>query len=331
MLGVMDSMNLAAATASFTVCSMGMMVFNKLAVRALPLACGLVVLQMAFTVLVMVTCFWKTIHIGSLKDVMRWSAVIPFFVCMLLTSMFALKDAPMSLIITFRAASPWLTLTVERFFPNPTRVGMHSMMAMLVMLIFVCMYGRDLERKDENTRWAIGWVAMNSLMAVAERLLQRLMLSKDQAPVDISKTGVSLLNNLIGMVPILAVAVWLGEPGKAQEVYAAMSNLDKVWVFLSCVAGVGISYTAIWAQSLISATSMLVLTNSNKFVVILLEIFAMPESRKLTPLQIVGAFGAIAASVAYSKARDFEIAQEKAKSIDEAQKGETEPLIAKKV
>merc|ERR1719215_1271270 len=104
---------------------------------------------MAFTVSVMASLLPHTIHIGSMHDVLRWSAVIPFFVCMLLTSMFALKDAPMSLIITFRAASPWLTLAVERFFPNPTNIGKHSMMALLVMLLFVCMYARDLESKDE--------------------------------------------------------------------------------------------------------------------------------------------------------------------------------------
>jgi hypothetical protein len=310
---------------------MGMMVFYKLAVQAMTLACRIVVLQIEFTVAVMVSMFSHTIHIGSMHDVFRWSAVVPFFVCMLLTSMFALKDAPMSLIITFRAASPWLTLAAERFFPNPTRIGKHSMMALLVMLMFVCLYARDLDRKDENTKWALCWVALNALLAVAERLLQRLMLSKDQAPVDISKTGVSVLNNFIGIVPLIGVAIWLGEPAKVQEVYAVMSGVDKMWVLLSCVAGVGISFTAIWAQSLISATSMLVLTNSNKFVVILLEMFVMPETKKLTAMQIVGAFGAIAATVMYSKAREFEIAQEKAKNIRDANSDEKEPLVAKKV
>ena len=33
----------------------------------------------------------------------------------------------------------------------------------------------------------IGWVLLNSAIAVADRLLQRLLLSKEQCPVDISK------------------------------------------------------------------------------------------------------------------------------------------------
>jgi len=325
-----QNLSLAAATSSFTICSMGMMVFNKLAVKALPLACSLVALQMAFTVLVMMTVFWKTIHIGSLHDVWRWSAVVPFFVAMLLTSMFALRDAPMSLVITFRACSPWLTLAVERFFPNPTRVGVPSMCALLMMLAAVCLYARDLGGADQTTRWAIGFVALNSLLACAERLLQRLMLSKDQAPVDISKTGVSLLNNLLGLGPILAAGFYLGEHTKWSEVAVHMSQMDMFWVGMSCMVAVGISFTAIWAQSLISATSMLVLTNSNKFAVILLEIFVMPEKRQLTVCQTAGAMGAILATIAYSMARDYEGKLEKLAN-EKGTVDEKAPLIAKSV
>merc|ERR1719469_1754518 len=61
------------------VCSVGMMVFNKLAVTAFPLECTLVAAQMAFTALSMVTVCWGSIHIGSFKDMMRWCMVVPFF------------------------------------------------------------------------------------------------------------------------------------------------------------------------------------------------------------------------------------------------------------
>merc|ERR1719401_3391621 len=85
-----------------------------------------------------------------------------------------------------------------------------------------------------------------------------------------------------------------------------MSGLQIVWVFMSCVVGVGISFTAIWTQSLISATSMLVLTNSNKFAVILLELFAMPTTSILTICQTLGASLTVGASLLYAKARDIE-------------------------
>lgn len=42
---------------------------------------------------------------------------------------------------------------------------------------------------DPFSSQGIGWVLLNSGIAVADRLLQRLLLSKDQRPVDISKSG----------------------------------------------------------------------------------------------------------------------------------------------
>merc|ERR1712032_1095821 len=61
-----------------------------------------------------------------------------------------------------------------------------------------------------------------------------------------------------------------------REIPAAFATLDRMgitWVVLSCVVGVSISYCGIWAQSLISATSFLVLVNTNKFVIIFIEAY----------------------------------------------------------
>jgi drug/metabolite transporter (DMT)-like permease len=301
-----QAVQLITATASFTVCSMGMMVFNKLAVRAFPLACSLVAMQMAFTVFCLVAFCSKSLHVGSMWDLLRWCRVVPFFVGMLLTSMFALKDAPMSLVITFRALSPVLTLAAERFYPNPTSFGKGTVLALFVMCFGAGIYARGLDRGSTSSWHAIGWVLLNTALACIERLLQRLMLSKDQTPVDVSKTAASLLNNLFGMVPIALIAILTGEHLQFRSVIGAMSTLDMMWVFLSCVVGMGISFTAIWTQSLISATSMLVLTNSNKFAVILVEIFAMPGKRHLTPSQIAGAMLAIVATIFYARAREAE-------------------------
>jgi hypothetical protein len=66
--------------------------------------------------------------------------------------------------------------------------------------------------------------------------------------------------------------------------------------------GVGISYCGIWAQSLISATSFLVLVNANKFFIIFLETYVM-GTKSMTPMQILGALIAVLAAAAYGEAR----------------------------
>merc|ERR1719386_666227 len=108
-------------------------------------------------------------------------------------------------------------------------------------------YAHSMEASD---RAAIGWLLLNNFFAIGDRLLQRLMLAKDQDPVDISKTGVTLINNGLAMIPLVCVALLTGE---AKEVGAAIGGLDGMswfYVLASCVVGVGISYTGIWAQSL---------------------------------------------------------------------------------
>merc|ERR1719387_3432608 len=76
------------------VCSVGMLVFNKEAIRRFPLECLLVALQMLVTSLWMVGPCRRSLHFGSTRDVLRWCMVVPFFCGMLLSSILALKNVP---------------------------------------------------------------------------------------------------------------------------------------------------------------------------------------------------------------------------------------------
>lgn len=318
----------------WTVCSVGMMLFNKMAIQAFPLECTLVAMQMAFCVLTMLVCCWRSIHIGSVRDVLRWSTVAPLFVGMLLTSILALRDAPMTLVVTFRVLSPLLSLAVERFYPNPLRISPGVVASIAFMVFGTGLYA---SKMPQGQFTSIQWVILNILFGTGDRLLQRLMLAKDQSPVDISKTGTTLLNNLLGMGPLLLAAWWKGELAQAPAAIAHLTPMGHFSLAASCVVGVGISYCGIWAQSLISATSFLVLVNANKFVIIFVEVFAM-HTKVLHSVQIVGAVLTIVAGVAYGKARETLEAEEeeKRKKATEACEDdddvmETKPLISKGV
>merc|ERR1719456_2140571 len=264
-------------------CSVGMMVSNKLAISYFPLERVLVLLQMAVSVMcMMVTSFWTPLHFGSVRDVLRWCMVAPFFTGMLLTSILALKHAPMTLVITFRVLSPLVSLAIERFFPNPLKVSWQMLGSIAIMFAGVVLYAKDAGSAGMQ---GAGWVLLNAIFAVGDRLLQRLMLAADQSPVDISKTGVTLLNNVFGMVPMIPAVYLSGEHTEITDALAGLSGTALFWIVVSCAVGVGISYTGIWAQSMISATTFLVLVNVNKFAIIFLEVFVM-KSKELTNLQI---------------------------------------------
>mmetsp|Transcript_33766 Transcript_33766/g.63124 ORF Transcript_33766/g.63124 Transcript_33766/m.63124 type:complete len:318 (-) Transcript_33766:82-1035(-) len=290
--------------------SVGMLLFNKLAVQAFPLECSLVWVQLFFAAAFMAIFAFPWIHIGSLRDFLRWCIVVPFYCGMLLTSILALKHAPMSLLIVMRNASPLAALLIERFYPEPLHISQFMLASIAMMLVGALLYVSDLPREHYQ---GIGWILLNSFIAVMDRCLQRLLLSKDQQPVDISKAGITLINNMMGLVPVGIAAYATGEidllPGK----YAAMTTMDKVYVSLSCIIGLSICYTGIWAQSLISATSFLVMVNANKFAIICIEAFGM-HTKVLTMDQFLGACLSILGGILYGKARsaiEQEVAERK--------------------
>jgi len=307
------------AVSSWMVCSIGMMLFNKFAIKAFPVECTLVALQMMVTVVAMIVFCYRTIKIGSMYDVLRWTMVVPFFTGMLLSSILALKFAPMSLVVVFRTLSPMASLLIERFYPDPLRISMPMLASIATMVFGAGLYTSSMKRSGFG---GIGWVFLNIFFAVGDRLLQRLMLAKDQSPVDISKTGITLLNNLEGMLPLLVVMGLKNEFAEIPEAFAALTMMGTFWVVLSCLVGIAISYTGIWAQSMISATSFLVLVNANKFVIIFIEAFCL-KTKVLTSIQVVGACVTILGGVLYGKAREQIEAEGKAKL-------ETQPLVAKK-
>lgn len=299
-------MELMMGVSLWMTCSLGMIVFNKLAITAFPVECSLVALQMAVAVVFLVVFCRSSIHIGSRQDVLRWSMVAPFFTGMLLTSILALKNAPMSLVVTFRAISPLVALIVERFYPNPIRLTGGMFVSMGLMLAGVLIYSAGC---DVTHVRAIFWVFLNNFFAIGDRLLQRLMLASDQSPVDISKTGVTLLNNVLGMIPLCFVALFTREYVEVPDAVASLTTSGAILVAVSCIVGIGISYTGVWVQSRINATSFLVLVNANKFFIIFLECYIM-HTKQITAIQALGASIAILAGIMYGKAREAAQSQE---------------------
>lgn len=315
-----------AAITAWIFCSIGMMVFNDYAVEAMPLPCTLVSIQMAVTVILMVTCCWSTLHVGSFRDFARWCRVPPFFAGVLLTSILALKDAPMSVTVVFRSLAPMFSMVIEAFYPSPLRISKPMVLSMTGMVGGAFLYCWDLERSSIK---GIGWVMLNNMFVICDKLLMRMMLSKDQAPVDISKTSITLINNLLGMVPLLFVAVPTGEIDQLPSVLTSMNAEGLLYIMLSCFVGVGISYCGIWAQSLVSATTFLVVATGSKFFIVLIEKFIM-KSKTLTPVQCIAAVITVGSSVLYGKAREA-MHSEMAPKTDAEEAAETAPLINKTI
>ena len=110
-----------------------------------------------------------------------------------------------------------------------------------------------------------------------------------------------MLNNGCGLLPIVALVALYDEPAQWRRVLNSMGGGAWALVGLSCINGVAISYAGLRVQQLVTATSFMVLTNVNKFIVILFGALVLHEP--LTPLAALGMLLAIGGGLAYAKVR----------------------------
>eukprot|EP00310_Coccolithus_braarudii_P014522 CAMPEP_0183337796 /NCGR_PEP_ID=MMETSP0164_2-20130417/5315_1 /TAXON_ID=221442 /ORGANISM="Coccolithus pelagicus ssp braarudi, Strain PLY182g" /LENGTH=408 /DNA_ID=CAMNT_0025507543 /DNA_START=83 /DNA_END=1311 /DNA_ORIENTATION=- len=281
----------------FYLCSSaGMSIFNKLAITALPLPTTLVMIQMSFTVCTTLVG-WRAVHIGSMRDALRWGCTVPIlFSAMLVSSMFAMRHNTLGTLAVFRNIAPLITLAIERLFRVPIQVSRMTISALLTIVAGVVIYYYD----TLQLSW-FGFMAicLNMAFAVLERLLQRYLLAHD--PVDISKPGMMLLNNGCGLLPNVLLVLLYNEPAQWSQVFGEMSSAGWGVVALSCLNGVAISYAGLRVQQLVTATTFMVLTNVNKFIVIMFGVVALREA--LSPISCIGVLMAIGGGLMYARAR----------------------------
>ena len=104
-----------------------MMIGNKLVLRELHLPISLVIIQMLFTVAVLigVPSIRATLHFGSRRDTLRWARIIPpLFGVMLISSMVALKHASMGAAVVMRNIAPIPTLAIVAVFGDKVEVDL---------------------------------------------------------------------------------------------------------------------------------------------------------------------------------------------------------------
>merc|ERR1711988_1994774 len=94
--------------------------------------------------------------------------------------------------------------------------------------------------------------------------------------------------------------------------------VEYVMLFLSCLVGVGIGWSAINAQQYVTATTMMVITNVNKFVVIFVGIAFMGEAK--SPAAIIGCFVALGGGIFYARCRSALAARLKKEAQEKAAK-----------
>ena len=190
-----------------------------------------------------------------------------------------------------------------------------------VLALLTILFGVVLYHFNTLSLTLIGFVAiaLNMVFAVLERLLQRHLMAQD--PVDLSKPAMMLLNNSFGLLPNALLLAMYGETGRWADAFGALSQHGQLMIVLSCLNGVAISYAGLRVQQLVTATTFMVLTNVNKFLVIIFGVMVLKD--ELTALGTVGVGLAMGGGLWYAQARKriSEAEAEAAGSHKEEEKG----------
>jgi len=111
-----------------------------------------------------------------------------------------------------------------------------------------------------------------------------------------------LLNNGIGAALTLLAASLT--PREVRSLYRALWHVRGAasYTLASCAVGCAISYSGLWLQSLITATSFMVLGSITKMVVIAWGIFFLRDAAG--PFAVAGALLSMAGGFAYARKGD---------------------------
>merc|ERR1719188_1886083 len=253
---------------------------------------------MAFAGAVIVLMEFHRMTCAQWKDLLRWSVVPLAFAGMLATSMWAMREASLPAVLILKNFLPIVSFAAEKaLFNTPLSVTKSMLLSLLVTFAGTVLYGFA---DASVTNMGKLLVVVNCGFTLMDRLVQTYYL-KLSSNFTISVPLCMLLNNTLGVAPMLALAFASGEIPTWKGVMAEASSNTWLWVVLSSVCGACLGYVGLRTQQLVSGTTVLVLQNFNK--VLLLAGSAALLGDRLRPLSWLGCAISIGSCCWYSALR----------------------------
>jgi drug/metabolite transporter (DMT)-like permease len=285
-------------SALYIFASLAMNVLNKKAAKAFEGTCLLVIIQMLVSIVVIICMEYDKMKLDKWADFMKW-LIVPFaFAGMLGTSMFAFKEASLTTILIVRNILPILTFGFEKaLFNQPESVCWKVVMSLVVTLAGSVLYG-FVDVSATNLGKVL--ILVNCGFTIVDRLVQAKLL-KGNKDFSISIAMCMLLNNALGIVPMVILAMVTGEVTHWGHSLAS-ANLDTWFlVVMSGLCGASLGYVGLRTQQLMSGTTVLVMQNFNKLLIISLGMFLFHEH--MTALSFLGCFVSLLGCFAYGYLR----------------------------
>jgi GDP-mannose transporter len=278
--GTRRQLGVVAGATIYSVSGTLLTLVNKVAIQMFPHGCLLIMIQNAMTILLLLlttaccTGTFGKLARPSMAQLARWSPLSCLFVLMLLSSLMALKHISAVSLVVLRNLTTIVVAMGERYILG-ARFSRPAVATLWGMLFGAAIYGAsDLLFDAKGYAWLLTNIVASSTYQIYVKAL-----AKDES---LSPLDMSFISNVIS-VPVLAVcSVLLREMASRESVALALASLVRPAtvgvVFASGFLGYALSTSAFLLNTLVSATTIMVINNANKFAVILLSEMFMERS-----------------------------------------------------
>jgi len=232
----------------------------------------------------------------TLPNVKVFIPYIFSFVVSLYSNGKALSLSNVETVIVFRACSPLCVSVLDWLFLGRELPGMRSLMALVGVLCGAVGYVMSDSEFAMNGISAYTWVLMNLCGIVFEMTYGKGLISSItfESPV----WGSTLYTNALALLPMLLVALSTGETTKMENVQISFAGI--FWLAISCIIGVGISWSGWNCRAKVSATKYTLLGVICKFLSVLINVFLW--DKHASPQGLLMLFICLISSAGYKQA-----------------------------
>lgn len=267
---------------AYCLCSVSMLIANKLAVSSLHSPLTLVWLQNSATVVALLALDGSgltRLHPLQSASAAQWVLPSALHLSQLVTSAVALRMVTVPTVIVFRNLNSLIVALGERLLLGQ-RIRSQTVVALCVILAGFTLYANtDISYHPTGYMWLAANLFFTCAYAlVAKGTSQRL----GHSPLTYS-----YFNNAISVVLLAPPILWSEDPAATAEYLLAPDNSRALLqVLVTMVIGVGISLAGFFLQSRVTATTFQVINNINKVPLILLSFVLFDQN--LSAVSIAG-------------------------------------------
>eukprot|EP00931_Biecheleriopsis_adriatica_P025573 TRINITY_DN15664_c0_g1_i1.p1 TRINITY_DN15664_c0_g1~~TRINITY_DN15664_c0_g1_i1.p1 ORF type:complete len:337 (+),score=39.07 TRINITY_DN15664_c0_g1_i1:44-1012(+) len=269
-MGVHSAQDVALAVAYYTLCSSMMLVANKAVLSYLPLPGLMGCIQLTVASMCVIVAKQAKLLKADDIDMKHVKVFAPYaflFVAGVFSNMLALQASNIETVIVFRTCAPLFVCQLDYLFLGRELPNWRSVLCLLCIVLGTAAYVSSDSESTMNGLGAYFWcfiylACIVMSIAFGKKLIDGL---EFEAPI----WGLVLYTNVVSLPGMLLLACMSDEFQKLGDV-----DLDArgiLWLAISCVVGLGISWAGWNCQEKVSATSFTLIGVACKLLTVLVN------------------------------------------------------------